>query len=266
MFCKFCGKELQDGMKFCTGCGNPVTVKAPEPQQVEDPVEETPVPEVAPLTEETTSLPQEQPETQTPIWEADPGDGTVYHVPANDIPPLLDEPMEEPIFEEPAPKKKKNLPMILLSAGLALMVLAAGFFLWRWLTTAGEADDLRKDKSSLERKVTKLEDELDNANRDLTEANEEYDEINSAYIDLQNQYNLLYGNYDEMVQNAAASATEFAQIQEVYDFFMEYAVICCEDSEYYHTYYCKDINWSAFWIFNIDYAVSEGREPCPYCH
>ena len=31
-FCKYCGKELREGMRFCGGCGNAVEVVVPQKQ------------------------------------------------------------------------------------------------------------------------------------------------------------------------------------------------------------------------------------------
>lgn len=63
MFCRNCGKELPDSVKFCSGCGAPVapetTIPGAEPPQ--PPVEETPVPSASPMEDLTAPVVPVQP-------------------------------------------------------------------------------------------------------------------------------------------------------------------------------------------------------------
>lgn len=282
MFCKNCGTELRENMKFCTGCGSPVAVAVEEPVEapVEAPVEvpvETPVEEAAPMAWEvapnleTPAQPEPEPEPSpepapapTPVWEEDPGDGTVYHVPAQEM-PIPEPPMEEP----PMPKAKKGgkvLPII-LAALLVLALAATGFFLWKYLDAEDTIEELEGTRSNLTREVADLESELSSSNNELERVSSQYAELKNRNDILQQDYNLLYNEYSNVTDTYGSLYSEYENILEVYDFFMEFAVICSDDStNYYHTYFCNDINWNGFWIFNIDYAKSEGWEPCPNCH
>ncbi len=63
MTCKHCGVEIEDGIKFCTECGESTEVEKTEATEAETPVLETPI-EETPVEEtpdtEVSALPQEQ--------------------------------------------------------------------------------------------------------------------------------------------------------------------------------------------------------------
>lgn len=78
MICKKCGKEINPGMKFCTGCGAPVEEQAPvenvtpAPELKTEPVNTAPVnpgpavPPVAPPVQPSFGGPQNNPEFSGP--------------------------------------------------------------------------------------------------------------------------------------------------------------------------------------------------------
>lgn len=115
MICKYCGKELVEGSKFCEECGKEVVVEEQAPQEPE--VKEEVVAEEQ-LAEETTPETPEEPEVvaETPVSEEVP---------------------QEPVFAQPefeAPvkkgKKKKVLAVLIpvIAVLVALAIVATMFF------------------------------------------------------------------------------------------------------------------------------------------
>ena len=70
-FCKNCGNELKDGVKFCASCGTPVDAPAQEPQQVQEPQQA-----------QQTQEPQQAQQTQT---EQIPAEQVTVASPADDV-------------------------------------------------------------------------------------------------------------------------------------------------------------------------------------
>ena len=73
MFCANCGREMKDGMKFCTMCGTPVTQPAPVVTSAPVPTPEAvaapapvPTPEPTPV-QEAAPEPQQPPKEEAPI-------------------------------------------------------------------------------------------------------------------------------------------------------------------------------------------------------
>ena len=68
MFCKNCGQEIPEGVKFCGNCGTPVAVQAPEPQPA--PAQQ-PQYQAAPQPQYQAPQPQyQQPQYQQPVYAA----------------------------------------------------------------------------------------------------------------------------------------------------------------------------------------------------
>lgn len=38
-----------------------------------------------------------------------------------------------------------------------------------------------------------------------------------------------------------------------------------ESNDYYHHYWCRDMEWSNYYVFNEEYAIYQGFDPCPLC-
>ncbi len=127
MFCSKCGKQLEDGAKFCSGCGEAIAKELPkENDQVleevkeettESPVEEAPVEEVAEEVAETPAEEVAETHAEEAVEEA-------FAAPA----PEKTSEFATPEFSEKPKKKKKGfvvvLALILLAAVAAVAVFA----------------------------------------------------------------------------------------------------------------------------------------------
>ena len=116
MFCANCGKELDDGSKFCGHCGEKVTE---QPQEVQPQIEE--LPEVLPVIEDV------QPEAPV-VEDVQPEEPVVEETQPEE--PVVEETQpEEPVTEvrEETPEKgKKKFPVkAVIGIALALILLAA---------------------------------------------------------------------------------------------------------------------------------------------
>lgn len=72
--------------------------------------------------------------------------------------------------------------------------------------------------------------------------------------------------YRDLYLTCSDLAEEVDGIKEEYLFYHQYAVIVSENNSYYHSYHCKTIDDSTFWIYNIEYAKYLGHRACPECN
>ena len=146
-FCINCGTQLADGSKFCINCGaqQPDAQQAPISEPVVaapafDPFAQAPVMEQAPVVEPVPVMEPVQPAApafdpfaQAPVMEQAPVAEPVPVVepvmqaqpvmPAAPVQPMM-QPVDPMAAQPPAPKKKKNLPLILgLSIGGAVLAI-----------------------------------------------------------------------------------------------------------------------------------------------
>ena len=75
MFCKNCGQEIPEGVKFCGNCGTPVAVQAPEPQPApaQQPQYQAPQQQYQAAPQQQYQAPQpqyQQPQYQQPVYAA----------------------------------------------------------------------------------------------------------------------------------------------------------------------------------------------------
>ena len=101
-FCKKCGNQLDDGIKFCTNCGTPVTADEKTAEEViQEELPETPAPEVP----------------ETPVEPA---------APAPEAPAYAYAPAPSPAAPEAAPEKKsKKKALVIACICLAAVIIAA---------------------------------------------------------------------------------------------------------------------------------------------
>ncbi len=148
MFCTTCGKQFEEGSKFCIYCG---ALQEEAPASVAKPV-------VAPVFENAASV-EDAPEA-----------------PPFDVPPV------EPVFGGAPAKKEGKSKKIALIAVIGVLILALiGLNAYQYFVmapkTAGELADAKSDLKKVEAKYDELQDEYD----DLEEL---YYSADSASADL----------------------------------------------------------------------------------
>lgn len=145
MFCKKCGNEVKDFMKFCTTCGTPV----PEEEAVVPPVQEA-VPEAEePVAEAQTT---EEPVVEVPIAEEPrPVEEPVVEDTAPEV--TAEEPVAVPVAEPvQKPKKKKKGKGVLITVIVVLLVAALGVGGWFGYNWWQDSKDYEEAVSLLEKK------------------------------------------------------------------------------------------------------------------
>ena len=99
MFCKQCGKEINNTSKFCPFCGTPVTVM-PAPAAAPVPEEKTPV-EASPVAETPVEA---APVAEAPVEAAPVAEAPVEAAPAAEAPVEAAPAAEAPVAEAPVPE------------------------------------------------------------------------------------------------------------------------------------------------------------------
>lgn len=93
----------------------------------------------------------------------------------------------------------------------------------------------------------------------IKEKDIEISELQFEKTKLQSKYNSVYDEKSDIEY-------EIDKIESEYSFFNSYAVICDDNSNYFHHYNCDEWDKDSFFIFNVDNAVDSGYNPCPECH
>ena len=102
-FCYACGKELKEGLKFCTSCGTAVIVPpAPEAEPVAEEVVPEVIPEAEPVVEEVIPevIPEAEPVVEEVIPEAIPETEPVVEEVVPEVIPVDDADDDIPLFCE----------------------------------------------------------------------------------------------------------------------------------------------------------------------
>lgn len=131
MICVNCGKEVRDGAKFCTFCGTPMAVPAPEAESapvVESETEPASVVEAAPAAE---SMPESAPEAEpaaAPATEPAPVEEPVPEpAPESEPAPAAEPaPAPTPVQPAPAPAPTPVQPMPMPAQPVGMVPPAAG--------------------------------------------------------------------------------------------------------------------------------------------
>ena len=71
-------------------------------------------------------------------------------------------------------------------------------------------------------------------------------------------------NYENT--EVSTKVKKYNEINGEYEFYHSSAVICDENSNYYHRYSCYRWDRNGFYIYNFENAVNSGYEPCPECY
>lgn len=71
--------------------------------------------------------------------------------------------------------------------------------------------------------------------------------------------------YKGAESNANSWKNKYLSIYDEYQFYHDYAVIVQDGVTNYHSYGCPRIDYSYFWIYNIDAAEGLDYDPCPKC-
>ena len=274
MICKNCGKEVAEGSAFCTECGAPLA-------RQEAPVAAPAAPEApvyaAPAAPET-------PVYAAPAAPAVP-EAPVYAAPAAPAAPVYAQPYAAPVqpqqpapAKQPAPKPVKEkkpgkggkIALIVTVAGLALALIAGGVF--GYLLYKEKTRDIKVLETENETLTEQLKDyqtlsdNYDALAEDYNDLSAKYDALNGTHDTLSKDHDKLSADYEELKTAYDALAEEEAAMQETYDFYTKFAVVCSDQNKYYHTYDCEDWDRSAFWIYNLEAAKGKEFTACPKCH
>lgn len=60
-------------------------------------------------------------------------------------------------------------------------------------------------------------------------------------------------------------SSEYASAMYDLNFWDDNAVLVMESGTKYHRKDCQYVNWDKFWIYNVEYAIYKGYEPCSVC-
>jgi len=95
---------------------------------------------------------------------------------------------------------------------------------------------------------------------------EEYWSYEDKYWELDRENEDLRTENEALKEELEHAEKLLWEYEDGYDFLME-AVVITSDDVYgpYHRYGCTEIDWSYYWVFNIEYAQFLGLPPCPYC-
>ena len=144
MFCKKCGSQIPEGVKFCAKCGTaaelpkpqpviPVAPAVPQETVAFSPVSETPVAPVA------DSAAAESTPAQTPAQSATTQYNTGY-IPTPPPPPPVYNDMDE------EPKKEKSPVALIVTISCILVILLGALFFALWFMNQDDGDSDRKDR------------------------------------------------------------------------------------------------------------------------
>lgn len=143
MYCIKCGKQLQDGTKFCIFCGSKQEEAAPA----------------------YTSPAPENPEPSAPVYE--PPKAPVFEA----APPKFE--TAPPVSAPPAKKKGKGSIVLCIILGVLVLALLALNAYQYFVMSA----DLKDDLSASETELAAANDELAELRDELADLEEDYDEL-----------------------------------------------------------------------------------------
>lgn len=243
MICKNCGKEVAEGSAFCTECGAPLA-------RQEAPVAAPAVPE-------------------TPVYAAPAAPEAPVYAQPYAAPVQPQQPAPKPVKEK-KPGKGGKIALIVTVAVLALALIAGGVF--GYLLYKEKTRDIKVLETENETLTEQLKDyqtlsdNYDALAEDYNDLSAKYDALNGTHDTLSKDHDKLSADYEELKTAYDALAEEKAAMQETYDFYTKFAVVCSDQNKYYHTYDCEDWDRSAFWIYNLEAAKGKEFTPCPKCH
>ena len=210
MFCKKCGAEIEDGMVFCTQCGNPVQIQESVQAQAQ-----------SVLILEPPAQVQEQPvPIQMQTWQQ----------------PI------QPAYQTPPQKKEKKATGLIIGLVVLLLCLiggAGGVFFWfnrpiYKIQKAMEQNDIAT-VVTLYDKLTKKDDKtlvqagmLDYAKElknDYLDKNADYDDVMDIYEKLERRIladNDYFGQMQETVEKVEVSRAVYAEAEKLFE-AQEYA-------------------------------------------
>lgn len=117
MFCMKCGAKINDGVQFCTECGEPVLSQ--EPAAVLPPVQPTVQPPVQPTVQQQA---YQQPVYQQPAYQQPVYQQTAYQQPVYQQPAYAQQPVAQPM-----PKKKRHVGLFVF---LGILIVLAGVIIY----------------------------------------------------------------------------------------------------------------------------------------
>ena len=97
--------------------------------------------------------------------------------------------------------------------------------------------------------------EKNNLEAQLEAQKQEYIRLEDQYTLTRNSRNILAGRLNDMYED-----------ENELNFWRSNAVIVTTSGERYHTYGCQYIAGRAYWIYNVEAAISIGYEPCSFCN
>ncbi|MBR2782768.1 MAG: zinc-ribbon domain-containing protein [Firmicutes bacterium] len=85
---------------------------------------------------------------------------------------------------------------------------------------------------------------------------------NQALLEKLNSYKLVNASSDK---NTEYWKDKYLSIKDEYQFYHDHAVIVQDGVTNYHSYGCPRLDYSYFWIYNTEYAIDRGYDPCSEC-
>lgn len=184
MYCIKCGKQLEDGTKFCIFCGSKQEDPAPVYAPAAAPEENVPS---APVYEAPAESAPSAPVYEAPK-ESEPF-SPVYEAPKapvfENVPPKFDS--APPVSEPPAKKKGKGSLVLCIVLGVLVLALLALNAFQFFVVSA-------------------------NSNADLAASENELAAVKDELADLEEDFADLEDDYDELMDSAGNAAEIFAQI------------------------------------------------------
>lgn len=158
--------------------------------------------------------------------------------PAVELPPIVQEPSIADLVEVKKPKRKPNIPVIVLCIALALSLAGN---VWQGVSWASDSAESAEEIRVLNNKLTQKEEAI-------KEYRTRVGDLNTELARVKDQKDGLYDHLDAAI------------------FLYNNIGFIVNGSSYYHNYECPVFQAaSEYWAHNIEYCQSIGYRACPVC-
>ncbi|MBQ7836443.1 MAG: copper transporter [Clostridia bacterium] len=232
MKCTKCNSDMPDGVAFCRACGAKMDVSASG-----DNIERMFAAAISDAAEHKIPVPHVSYQ-QSSYNGDDRGSAS------------------EPI------KKKFNkliIPIIIMGVVVVALAVALGIQIGAMGSKNDKISSYKSQVSGLEAEIDELEAAIDSAEAQIEEGKGEYEALESEKLEVESEKEDVQGEYDRFKMQHSDCGDALA-------FFNQHAVVLPDDDTgIYHKYGCPYLDTSYFWIFNSEYAKSEGYTSCSHC-